>query len=155
VFSRSIAIGVLAGFLLALAGCDSTPKPIAAKGMVTYKGEPLAGASVGFVPVSQTGQMASGTTNAGGEFTLTTAGNPGAMPGEYQVAVSKVGATFNQPSGDPAELAKAKVNMPTGGASARPKSAIPVKYADPKQGGLKATVTADPAKNTFDFPLSD
>src|SRR5687767_3762775 len=60
------------------------------EGTVTYKSAPIEGATVMFSPQGG-GRAASGKTDASGRFQLTTVNlNDGALPGKYNVAISKV-----------------------------------------------------------------
>lgn len=155
-FHRVVVFTVVAALLgTVVGGCGSAGKPVPAKGKVVFKGQPLSGASVSFVPTSEKTQMASGSTDAGGEFTLASAGKPGAVPGEYLVAISKVESFTPQVGAKPEEMAKISASLPKQKPVAASKSVIPVRYADPKQSGLKATVTTDPAKNVFEFNLTE
>ncbi len=70
-------------------GAASRPKTISVSGKVTYKGSPLAGATVVFHPT--TGPGATGMSSETGEFSLTTfeAGD-GTVAGKHKVTVSKI-----------------------------------------------------------------
>ena len=129
-------------------------------GTVTYQGKPVEGASVVFSPDGQ-GRPASGKTDASGRFQLTTLeANDGALPGKYQVAISKVEV---ESSGvDPTkadEMAKQFLKR-QGGAAAKGealkggdiKNLLPEKYKDAKASGLTAEVTKG-GKNDFPFTL--
>jgi hypothetical protein len=72
-------------------GCGpSRPARIPITGLVTFDGEPLAGASVTLVPVAG-GRPATGATDAAGRFSLTTfGGQDGVIPGGYDAAVTKL-----------------------------------------------------------------
>jgi hypothetical protein len=59
------------------------------EGKVTLDGKPLAGATVAFVPGSNGGQKATGTTEKDGTFKLTTGGKEAALPGEYKIVITK------------------------------------------------------------------
>lgn len=73
--------------LLLACGCNnSKTSPVA--GVVLLDGQPLANATVQFVPV-ESGRDATATTNARGEFTMSTFDpNDGAAPGTYKVVIS-------------------------------------------------------------------
>lgn len=60
-------------------------------GIVILNGEPLAGASVRFVPTGAAGSAARGRTNNAGNFVAVAGGMPGVLPGEYQVVIEKAG----------------------------------------------------------------
>jgi len=147
-------IGILGAISVGLVGCGGGgPKLGKVKGKVTYNGQPVAGATVTFKP-SQ-GPLGIGTTDASGEFTLTTAGEPGAVLGDHKVFITKhaarEGTTTDMTPEDLAKMAREG----GGAALALPESEIPTKYANPATSGLTATVTADASKNVFDFALTD
>jgi uncharacterized protein (TIGR03067 family) len=59
-------------------------------GKVTLNGQPLAKATVEFVPLDKGGQRAMGTTDENGDYKLTTGGKKeGVVPGKYRVVISK------------------------------------------------------------------
>lgn len=77
--------------LLACMGCDSDsgPRTVEASGVVTLDGAPIDKAQVIFIQ-SATQDSASATTDAQGRFSLMHRGEKkGAVPGSYQVQVSK------------------------------------------------------------------
>jgi hypothetical protein len=118
-------------------GCGrSGPKVAFVEGLVLLDGEPVAGAMVGFSPVSA-GLPAFGKTDAAGVFHLTTARGGaegrGAMVGEYAVTITKwrnrmEGITEPNPALE-AELSK----LP-------PDYIVPKAYGDKATSGLNATV---------------
>ncbi|MCS7305831.1 MAG: DUF4198 domain-containing protein [Thermoguttaceae bacterium] len=76
--------------LVVLPGCGGSdrPKTYPATGKVIYRGQPVPDAEVTFVPTK--GPMASGKTDAQGQFQLSTfSPNDGAVAGEYTVLVVK------------------------------------------------------------------
>src|SRR5262245_26780612 len=82
-------VSLLMGLTL-LVGCNSGSVSgiVPVSGKVTYKGAPVEGAIVTFVPEGS-GRTATATTRASGVFSLTTVDSPGAMPGKYKVTVDK------------------------------------------------------------------
>jgi hypothetical protein len=89
---RSILL-VLAG---GIAGCSGGPAVVKVTGIVTYQGNPLAGAKVSFVPTEEhDGRRppAVAVTDAEGRFALKTnfdsVTRDGAVPGEHVVTISK------------------------------------------------------------------
>jgi hypothetical protein len=136
---------LILGASVLLAGCGGGrkgPATIAARGVVKYRGKPVPKLSVGFVP--EKGQLASGTTDAQGRFTLmTNKPGDGAMVGNYNVGICFVSDEIPEMPAMPG----AKVKLPP--------SPIPEKYADPKNSGLAATVDKDASKNNFTFELED
>lgn len=91
---------LLAVTTFALSGCgggdvapDTRPDRVLFGGVAKLSGLPVADALITFHPVG-TGNGSSGKTDAKGNFTMSTfAAGDGAVPGEYQVTLSKVVAT--------------------------------------------------------------
>jgi len=129
-----------------VAGCsggdDKAPPTGQVTGKVTYKGSPVAGATVSFSTPNAPG-LGIGTTDAQGGYQLRTGALEGAVIGDHVVLVTKI--------------AKADVDynkaMGIGGEAVPPKNELPSKYADPKTSPLKFTVKA--GKNDFPIELSD
>ena len=108
-----------------------------AKGVVKYKGAPIAKISVVFTPSDGKGMIANGLTDAKGEFALqTNAPGDGAMVGNYTVS-------FRYDSGE----------IPDMFAPKKETSPIPEKYSDASKSGHTAKVDADKSKNNFPFDL--
>jgi len=131
----AIRIGLLMSLLAAAAVCgcnragypDTTP----VTGTVTYKGEPVEGATVQLTPNSPEGKPANARTDAQGKFKMKTfQDDDGAVPGKYGVTVSKVS---HKGEGE--------------GAAG---DELPVKYKDPTTSGLTADV---PDSGPLDLPL--
>lgn len=118
-------------------GCrDASQKQtIPVTGKVNFKGQPLAGATVFFVPDS--GPRATGETNAKGEFRLMTyRPGDGAVVGDFKVGITKYVA-------DPATAKDPVPGM---------KNEIPEKYGNPASSGLTAKVeTGKKIAPTFDL----
>lgn len=107
-----------------------------------YQGKPVPKVSVGFIP--EKGQLATGTTDANGRFTLmTNKPGDGAAVGNYTVAISFVPDEIPEMPGLP------------GTEKQPPASPIPLKYADAKTSGLTRMVDKDASKNDFKFELTD
>ncbi len=113
---------------------------------MTYKGAPVEGAIVTFVPEGE-GRTATATTRAGGVFSLTTVDASGAMPGKYKVTVDKVeyGA-----GGSSSMEAAAKGNAAEGQA----KRVLPAKYAKAASTPLAMEVPSG-GKKDIDLTLVD
>jgi hypothetical protein len=145
--------------MLSLAGCsdDGGLNLARVKGKVTYKGQPVTGADVTFL--SQGGQMANGTTDAQGMFTLTTSGRPGAPIGENQVGIAKMSATAKAPKPleqlTPDDMMRMQKEGIGGYKAEPPKSLIPERYALPATSKLTASVSENEAENEFEFNLVD
>ena len=82
---------------ISLTGCGGEPsfEMVPVSGIVTMDGEPLAGATVTFLPKSSgdmnAGPASLGETDAAGQFTLKTGeGEPGAVVASHQVMITTV-----------------------------------------------------------------
>ncbi|MCY3014955.1 MAG: hypothetical protein NT171_09725 [Planctomycetota bacterium] len=148
------AVAVVASLAIGLTGCGgpAQPKLYPATGTVTWKGEPLADATVSFVP--SVGAPSDGKTDAQGKFAIMTNGMPGARAGACKVTVSKfAGAGASMPAAaKPEDMMKMYEKKKKGEVE---KGEIPAKYGRPDTSGLAAEVTADGAKNMFTFDLKD
>ena len=130
-----------------LCGCSrgpDGPETALVTGTVVDEGQPVEAATVLFQPVpGTTGQSCQAQTNAEGQFELSTwvsitgatdgLNKPGAIPGDYQVAITKLVAT------NPTEMAP-------------PAHVLPERYASPSSSALTASVVAG-AENQFEFVL--
>ena len=125
-------------------GCGEKPKlsglfPV--KGKLTLNGSPVEGAMVTLVPKSFSGdaRSARGTTDAKGEFTVSTLDpNDGALPGEYSITVTKMeydGPVPTEAELDAARDAGRQISIKT-------KNAFPAKYAKSGTSGLTVTVVS-------------
>ena len=132
--------------LLAFAGCGSSHGTADVSGTVTYKEQPVADATVNFLPKSDKpeAKSASGRTDGSGRFTLTTYFGPdeqpaGALPGEYAVTITKI----DEPQGmfDPHK-------------DPPPKNHLPLQYGTPQKSPHAAEVKSS-GRNHFDFKLAD
>jgi hypothetical protein len=167
----------------ALLGCggDSGPALYEAGGVVTFKGQPLANATVQFIPgeTDKGVPSAQGTTNDKGEYRLKVRGQAGAAAGTYSVVVQKfegadeaaaAAAASNpgQPSTPEEAMKQMAANMKkmqpdSQKAQAnqsvtveKPKSLIPEKYNQPHSSGLSFSVKKGDAGNLkFDIALND
>ena len=131
-FGRSLA--ALGGLLL-VAGCSGSNRPSLApvSGVVTWRGDPVAGAEVMFMPTG--GRPATGTTDADGRYRLSTfAKDDGALVGRHKVTITKRVPINDQPY-------------------APERSEIPANYGTAATSGLEADVAA-PGPNEFEFPLA-
>ena len=129
------------------AGIDGTT-PVT--GTVTHQGKPVAGATVVFAPEGS-GRSASGMTDASGRFQLTTlAAGDGAMPGKYQVSISKTEVTGDLSREEAEAYFQEHGEAPT----AASKELLPEKYKSPTTSELTAEVT-DGGPNNFAFDLTN
>ncbi|MCA9157827.1 MAG: carboxypeptidase regulatory-like domain-containing protein [Pirellulaceae bacterium] len=77
------------GFALILfVGCPETSKLVQVTGKITVDGKPANGASVLFFPEGSGGEVAAGSADANGQFTLVSNMEPGIAPGKYKVTVT-------------------------------------------------------------------
>lgn len=130
-----IALTTVLGFST---GCGSGLAQVTGK--VTQDGQPLATSgdtkvSVMFQSVSGSGVPAVGTTDANGEYQLSTGSQVGLPPGEY--LVSCTGVKFSAATGPS--------GIPQG------ERIIDLKYGDGNTSGLRFTVQE--GKNRFDIAL--
>jgi hypothetical protein len=139
---------------LTVAGCGGTKQPrlYPATGTVTWNGEPLAGATVSFVPA--VGAPSDGTTDSAGKYAIMTNGQPGAPLGANKVTVSKFTGSVTMPSA-PTPDDMMKMAIEKGKKKGVDKGEIPVKFNRPDTSGLNADVKADAAENVFNFDLKD
>ncbi len=138
---------VALAMLAVLPACSKAIKTEGVTGVITYNGEPLANATVKFIPTDATGSQSYGKTNEKGEYKLQTllgAADAGTTPGEYKVTVDCIETveTGNmiEENGEEKEETIAK-------------SLIPPKYNNAETSGLTATVA--PGDNTINFDLTD
>jgi len=151
---RVLRGGVCFTLLACLAGCsgggdDDRAPTVPVNGTVTYNGSPVEGATVTFSPTEPGGFGSIGTTDAKGRFSLMSQwGAAGAVPGSYQVAVSK---TQVETSDDGLEEARIEEEDAP---PAEITEHLPEKYKSAKSSGLTADVQAD-GENSFTFDLTD
>jgi hypothetical protein len=152
-------LGLLA---LLCSGCGSNELgTVKASAKLTYKGEPLAEATVTLVPQQPSQRSASGVTDASGVVHFTTlAGGDGAIPGSYKVTVTKTSESVAlKPPVDfsdveamkKAEAERNKAFSLTG--AAPPKDLLPTKYKSGDSTPLKCDVHAS-GSNEFNFELN-
>lgn len=134
---RSITLSVCLFCLATLVvGCSKSGTPTnRVEGKILWNDQPVAGAVVNFVPVSDgAGNMAVGMTDEKGNYVLTMPAEEfgtGALVGSYKVTVTKIAS----------------------GAVGRPSitTQLPGVYAETQSTPLKAEVVT--GKNKFDFTL--
>jgi len=145
---RRLALAVLCPVALAW-GCGKPVDPslVPVSGTVTVDGQPLANATVTFIPKDGTpGFGGTGKTDVTGKYTLAGSRDnvPGIPPGEYRVAISK----RLMPDGSEVP---ANDNTPPMMSPAR--ESLPVGYSNPATTQLTATVKA--GGGPIDFALKD
>lgn len=135
--------------ILFLAGCGSSNSDfVAVTGNVSYRGEPVEGATIAFRGEGSAAP-AIGVTDAKGEFSLATGTNPGAKTGEHIVTVTKYVLEGGQQ--------EEHVSMEEAGRTkldATSRSEIPPRYASPSETELRCTVKPTGA-NHFALRLAD
>jgi len=147
-----------------LAGCGGRADLAPATGVVTFKGEPVEDAKVMLHPLDGGPRNSYGTTNAKGEFKLSTFGmNDGALVGRHAVTVSKVDPD-SLPKLDTSELSTKGYSgasyeaMMGPGAAARNakkiKHIIPEKYETKEKSGIEVDVVKG-EKNHFPLDISE
>jgi hypothetical protein len=140
----------LAALALVLGCSSSNPLgTVPVRGKVTYKGQPVAGATVTFVGEGNA-KTATAITADDGHYALATLDYTGAMPGQYAVLVEKIET--------PPELMRT-VSMEEAAKNAgkplpQPKKLLPAKYGDAAKTPLHFEVKAGQT-NDFDLQLSD
>jgi hypothetical protein len=168
---------LLAGIVTQL-GCSKGPKApttVPVSGVIKYKGEPLAGATVTFQQkdvgsVETAAHPAHGTTDDQGRYVLTTYVNPkefsGAVPGDYVVTVTKIETTAGGEPDYKKMYSQMNENVPREGSvkgdqamqkmaqATGPKSSVPLKYRSTMTTDLAASVKPS-GSQTFDFDLTD
>lgn len=153
--SRAAALLALA--TLTVVGCgDSKPATYPVTGVVTYNGQPVEGATVGFTSTDAEIQPAIGVTDAQGKYTLTTfEKDDGALPGEFKVRVVKYDRVPAPPAIDSSgvDIEEMPENYEPEAASEEPppKHLLPEKYAMPHSTPLKTTVQA--GENSYNIDL--
>jgi len=129
-----VILGVWAG-----CGGSDRPKTYPAVGKVMYRNQPVQDAEVTLVPAK--GPMATGKTDAQGQFQLSTfAPNDGAVAGEHSVLIVK-----KEKYADP--------KTPTSPYEMW-RNVLPARYGSLQTSPLKATIQPD-GPNQFTFELTD
>jgi hypothetical protein len=160
-------VACLAGMLF-LIGCGSGhPATVFVSGDVTYKGQPVEGANVVLGRGSRSvalGEIAIGKTDAKGHFELTShfagqASGRGAVPGDYEVTISKLvpppGMTQAQYQAlvDAAnKIGETGGTVPPGKEPPPMVEMFPPQYSVSGKSKLKATITPS-GPNELKFPL--
>ena len=144
-------------FSVLLAGCsgDSGSKTIKASGIVMYKGQPVADASVAFLGDGKV-RPAVAVTDEDGVFVLTTSrSGDGAVPGVHTVTVSKiVDPPKKSGSGDSLSMEDAALAAQSSPEETKTLYLVPEKYSMAETSGLSFTVESG-AENYFEIQLED
>lgn len=132
-------------------GCGGPGKPVKVQGTITLDGQPLAGATITFMPMGN-GRSASGRSDADGHFRLGTyETEDGALPGEYRVVVTMDEADQRHFGENPEEFSnqdklEARMSMSPKGkrkatqAKKAAVSPVPTIYGDVKRTPLREVV---------------
>ena len=132
---------------------------VKAGGQVTYKGQPVTGAVVTFVPQSGKG-AAVAVSDGAGRFRLMTSATSGAVPGVYKVTVTKAREVATDSAAQAANDLEAKKKADMAGLKAAPdpasppQSLLPEKYAAADKTPLTFEVQAS-GQNDFQLDLAD
>lgn len=141
--SRAVLMVIVCGWIT---GCGSSgPKMGQVSGKVTYKGQPVAKATVTFIPAEQGSRPGIGITNEAGEFNLTTAEpGDGVLAGNCKVAiVARAPFEGKLPAGVGEAFLEEVQNQG--------KALIPEKYFNPESSQLVAEVKEGSNTVTFDL----
>ena len=134
---------------IALGGCSGSSDLSAVTGKVTYKGQPVSGATILFMG-DETTRPATAISSSDGSYSLMTLDKKGAAPGQYSVIVTKT--EMPAESGEPPsmeEAAKRATRSPPA-----PKELLPAKYGDATRSPLKAEVKKG-QPNRIELDLTD
>lgn len=132
---RSLALAWLVA-ICSLAGCAQKPTVAVVTGTVTYRGNPVSGGIVMFVPPS--GPTATGTIDSQGNYRISTFGlGDGALPGTYPVSIRPV------PPGGEMKQKRSPGTVTS--------DELPSKYTDHRSSNLTAEVKE--GNNVVNFDL--
>lgn len=126
-------------------------------GTVTYQGQPVEGALISFIGKGET-RPATAVSKKDGTYELYTLDSRGALPGSYNVVVTKTEAppeSANKdlgmsPAGVDLSMEQAAANV--GKPLPKPKELLPAKYGSPATTTLNFEVK-NTGKNVFDLKL--
>ncbi|QDV70435.1 hypothetical protein Poly24_41590 [Rosistilla carotiformis] len=141
---------VPAGFLTGCSQPASVNGVVPVTGTILHKGQPVAGATVTFVPNLE-GRACSGATDENGHFEVTTLQpGDGAIPGRYNVLVAKSEVEGALSEDEALEYMKKHGKEPT----ITVKDLLPIKYKRRSSSDLMAEV-GEGEENDFTFDLID
>jgi len=138
--------------LLGCSGQNQRPKVVPVAGSVKLNGVVVPDAAVTFMAVGSSPRNPLGTTDAAGNFKLTSYDtDDGAVPGDYIVIiVPGLAADGKKPE---ERTPQDMINLGPGG-TFEDQASIPAKYGDKKTSGLKRSVV-DGDINEFNFDLTE
>lgn len=143
---------MVATFVMTL-GCGPSgptrPQTYPVTGVVTYNGQPAAGANLNFQLTDGSGYAMAITDDAGRYSLMTFEANDGAVPGEYVVGITKYdqAVVVDDMSDDDYVPPEEQAAVTSSG------NQLPIKYSVPQTSGLTATVLEQ--RNEFNFELTD
>ena len=124
-------------------GCSKSGL-VRVEGIVLLENEPVAEATVLFIPEGGTGQPAQGMTDESGKFQLTTfKENDGARPGAYKVTVTKSVPPPQPPEAEPGDSRSIVAHFKAIKEHKQEKSPLSSIYADVKTTPFHYTVPVD------------
>lgn len=135
--------------LVLLAGCSGgedqwtkeLPETVEASGVVLLDGKPVERAAIVFAPVPPGKHPAQGLTDSEGEFHLKAfPAKEGAVPGSYQVGVTKNVETGAGPPKDPSFYGEDAEHAAESPAPIEFKNVLPQQYANPANSGLTVEI---------------
>jgi hypothetical protein len=129
-----IQLLVASSIVLLLTGCSGAKIPglVPAEGIVLLDGQPVEEANIVFSPLAGGGdRYATSISRSGGKFVLETVGNRGALPGRYEVMLSKKETVYTVSSEEAERLEAAGRRIPS-----ETTYYIPWKYEDTITSGI-------------------
>ncbi|RMF92138.1 MAG: carboxypeptidase regulatory-like domain-containing protein [Planctomycetota bacterium] len=156
---RCIVLLVGICLMTALVGCNrgssDLPETFPVSIKITYKGQPVEGATVSLIPQTPDGKGASGITDSSGTATVRTfTQGEGALPGTYKVTVVKTQSTAPEVTAEDEEAYEEAMETEGEESAFEPKDLLPVKYKSAETTDLECTVSAE-GDNQFEFDLTD
>jgi len=132
-----------------LAGCSGgqdawsqkLPATVPAEGIVLLDGQPVEGASIVLDPVAPAKHAASAVTSSGGKFELKAfPSKEGAVPGSYQVGITKQVSTGQGAAWKPKEFGEDAGHAEKSPPPTEWKNALPEKYETAQTSGLTVVI---------------
>lgn len=148
---RGVLSWGLVALVVVIGGCGRGLSTVPVRGVVTFSGKPVEGATVAFFREAGQGPAATALTDAHGRFELKTGENPGAVPGQYAVTVQKDNsASWKIPDPLPEGMTRADY---TRAHNLIPQPLLPLRYSRLDETPLHVEVSADAGKNHFELKL--
>jgi hypothetical protein len=147
--------------LVAFIGCGPDPNLGQVSGVVTYRGEPVEGATVTFLPVDGDGVLAVSKTDTNGRYVLVApvakkGVSQGAFRGKYNVTIRKLEVIPSEVDRlyEEGKITYQELQDRGGGGGGTSRDLLPIRYRNAPQSGLEAEVKAK-TQNEFNFELVD